>query len=174
MDRRQAMLTAVVSPLALLGIKEEIPDTDFLPVALDEPQNCLKHGGPIITVHEVVPEVLNEDEQPPTSSADCSPPHDASIAWFLRLHHLRWLCKQPSNPGGIITKELFEVRLGHYQFDSFITWKRDGERSKKTLVILYGNYTAEKMAKELNMQLCPVHDCIKFVVQDNRCVVLPT
>ena len=57
-----------------------------------------------------------------------------------------------------------------YPNDFFIKWKRNGYESDKTLVILKGTYTAEKMVKELNMQCCPVHDCIKFVVRDGKCV----
>ena len=62
------------------------------------------------------------------------------------------------------------IPLSRYGHNCFIKWKRNGHLSLKVLVILEGEYTAEKMAEELNMQCSPVHDCIKFVVQDGKCV----
>ncbi len=71
-------------------------------------------------------------------------------------------------------RAIASVPLGHYGIDSFIKWRRNGCPSDKTLVILEGTYTAEEMAEQLSMQCCPVHDCIKFVVQNGRCVPIPT
>jgi hypothetical protein len=70
--------------------------------------------------------------------------------------------------------DLTHVPLGVYVADYFLGWQRSGHESDKKLVILEGTYTAEKMAEELNMQCSPVHDCIKFVVRDGRCIPIAT
>lgn len=133
MDRRQAMLSAATSSLALLP----------LPLLVNKPKKKWEYtcGGraPVITIHIVHP-------------------------WDGRY------------PDPVIdATELSCVPSGHRPCDWFIKWKRNGRLSDKVLVILrgHGHYTVEKMAKELNMQCCPVHDCIKFVVRDGKCVPIP-
>lgn len=144
MDRRQAMLSAVAAPLALLP----------LPLLANKPKRKWKHtcGGraPVITIHIVYPY------------------HDEFSRKMAAFFHTR----TPDPAWGITGFP--HVILGLYVRDSFISWKRNGRESDKTLVILKGDYTAEKMAKDLNMQCHPVHDCIKFVVRDGKCVPIAT
>lgn len=144
MDRRQAMTAAVAAPLALLTGREEESHTP-LPVSYPA-----LGPYPRILIHFIPP-------------------------WRRRKPFIDWIPGEiPAPFGG--PPSFWRTQFNHvphvlpFLNDSFIKWTRNGHESKKILVILEGSYTAEKMAEKLNMQCCPVHDCIKFVVRAGECV----